>query len=626
MRSARAVVICGYPPRYVFIPLFIILASAFLMLAGCNDDSVLDPGGCGDDCPDEPVCSDTLPSVQIECPPADAILQYPPEFPIVLSIENPAATAGLRYLLTKIGWGEDDGIVKLNEHPEEFEGLWSDWEKPAYNGKKIHIGADEPLDRNYRYLFAVQLVDSCGQMDTLFTHEKNARQFIVFEKYPLLTVAGKMLGSCDFWGTYQHPEPIFVPPGVPLAFRWGARKTWDYSCTNIEYRYGWDVQNLDDDDAWTKGWNPRLYQSFERPFYSGVHVLYIEAREDYNRITRARIEIEIMPFRADRDLLWVDDWFLGDAPLPNMMLPTEEIHDEFWTGLCSRVPGFNPAIDIFPADELTTSLRGDPIPLEVLSRYKHVIWTYSNSREHVWKNTVPFSPEPLYSGFRPNFRPNTLALYLAGGGSVLTCGRSDLGGSALSATFADPPTFPASVLDEYVSNGILGSDPGKYSMAWDDYYVTVVDKVIGTFKTGEGMPSRRLDQDALRMIVEPDPGSHPDLPDTLALWEEVTKPGMFFDPMVRGFYYVEVYDPGYYMDVLGLRSRDCFTPMYLMRARNTRSPINMAAVALVATRPSCEDWGRIAYESYHFGVPLWFFDHDKVEQIIDYIFDQWDVK
>ena len=167
-------------------------------------------------------------------------------------------------------------------------------------------------------------------------------------------------------------------------------------------------------------------------------------------------------------------------------------------------------------------------------------------------------------------------------------------------------------------------------MVWDDYYVTVVDKVVGVFKTGEDYPddgsTRLLAYDALRMIVEADPGNHPDLPDTLTLWDEVTKPGMFFDPIVRGFYYVEVYDPEYYMDFLGQRSRDCFTPLYLMRARSTRSPIDFAAVALVATRPYCEDWGRITSESYHFGVPLWFFDHDKVEQIADYIFEQWEIR
>ena len=423
-------------PNYVFTSLFIIFAAACLLLAGCSDDTIVDPGGGGDS-EDEPVCSDTLPSVHIECPPADVVLNYPTEFPVILSIENHTAAAGLRYLLTRIGWGEDEGIVMLNEHPEEFEDLWSEWEKPTYGGKIIHIGADEPLTRPNRYLFAVQVMDSCGRMDTLFTHEKNARQFLVSDIYPLLTVTGEMLGTCDFWGTHQHPEPIFVPPGVPLAFMWGAQKTWTYSCTNLEYRYGWDVQNLDDEDAWTENWNPWLNQSFERPFYSGVHVLYIEAREDYNRITRARIEIEIMPFRADRDLLWIDDWALGDAINPNMMLPNEEMHDDFWIDLCSKVPGFDPAIDIFPADELLTSLQGDPIPLEVLSRYKHVIWTYSSSNENVWRNTIPFSPEPLYA----YFKPNTLALYLAGGGSVLTCGRSDWGGSALSATFADLSHF-----------------------------------------------------------------------------------------------------------------------------------------------------------------------------------------
>lgn len=619
-RRARAAVLDNIFPKYVFIPLFIIFAAACLLLAGCTDDTVTGPDNDGNGT-DDPVCSDSLPSVEIECPPADVVTAYPTTFPIVLSIEGHTAAAGIRHMLTKIGWEIDDGIEMLNENPEVFEDLWSDWETQTGWSKTIRVGEDEPLVLNQRYLFAVQVMDSCGRADSIFTHEKNARQFLTTRKYPHLTVLAKMLGTCDFWGTDQRPDPILVPSGVPLAFMWNAQKT--FGCMNMEYRYGWDLQNLDDDDAWLEGWKPNLMESFERSFYSGVHVLYIEAREDYNRITRARIEIEIIPFRMERDLLWVDDWTLPESPMPNMMLPCEEVHDEFWTNICSRVTGFDPVIDIFPADELISSLDDAPIPLEVLSRYKHVIWTYSNSVENVWQNTIPFDPVPYYSGFRPN----TLALYLAGGGSTLTFGRSDLSHSALASTFRSAHDMPASVLDEYESDGIAGTDPGRYSMAWDDYYVTVVDKVIARFKQGDDIPpvNRSIDFDAMMMAVEAGPDNHPGLPDTLTLWDEVTKPWMFFDPQQRGFVYVEVYDPQYYMDFRSLTSHECFSPLYLMRARSTRSPIDYAPIALTTTRRWCEHWDRPGYESYHFGFPLWFFDHDKIDQIMDYIFEQWGV-
>jgi hypothetical protein len=174
----------------------------------------------------------------------------------------------------------------------------------------------------------------------------------------------------------------------------------------------------------------------------------------------------------------------------------------------------------------------------------------------------------------------------------------------------------------------VANDQGRYSMAWNDYYVTVVDKVIGQFKTGEDYPDgsvRRLSADAMRSAYRHS-GVPGDLPETLDLWEEVTRPGMFFDIMVRGFYYVEAYDPEYYMNFRGLSSHDCFSPLYRMRARSTRSPLDHAAVALKVMRPECENIDDVIYDSYHFGIPLWFFDHEQVEQITDYIFEQWDIR
>ena len=456
-RRARAVVLDDIFPKCIFISLFIIFAAACFILAGCTDDEIVAPDDGNGDGPDDPVCNDSLPSIEILTPPAGAETHYPARVLFVWRAADRGMIASSRYLLTEVEQ-EDDAIAVLNNQPELFEDLWSEWEmlETEYNGTLI--GEDEPLMHGRDYLFAVQVMDSCGQKTGVFTHERNTRQFTAVMRYPVLSVMGTMLGSGSFSGTHHRPAPILVPPGVPLTFIWEAPNTFDWAGP-IEYRYGWDVQNLSDDDEWLYGWSPWRKQSFGRSFYSGVHVFYVEARDDAGTITRARIEIEIIPFQMDRDLLWVDDWTLGDY-MPNRMFPSETEHDEFWTGICSMAPGFDPVIDICPADEFYTTLGDDPLPLETLSRYKHVIWTYSNSSVNVWKNTIRFEPEPDKAPPPwpiiiqwPVFRPNTLALYLAGGGSVLTCGRGDLNDSALGSTFPISPDMPASVLDEYLSNG-----------------------------------------------------------------------------------------------------------------------------------------------------------------------------
>ena len=345
--------------------------------------------------------------------------------------------------------------------------------------------------------------------------------------------------------------------------------------------------------------------------------MYIEARCSAGTITRARIEIEIMPMKMDRDLLWVDDWVLGDYN-PSMYSPSEEVHDEFWTAICSRAPGFDPGRDILPLDEMYVAVGEAPLPLEVLSHYKHVIWTYGNSPANAWKNTIRFETESN------GFRPNTLALYLAGGGSALTCGRTDRPGGGLVEIFPQSPLLPASVLDEL--------DGGRYSMAHDDYYVTVIDKVSAQFKSGDAMPAvnRSLARDALYMAIEAGGGADLDFPDTLMLDETVTCSNCFFNPHDRGFTYVEVYDPAYYMDFIGARSHPCFTPIYTMWARSSRSPIHGAAIALKGAISghfsTCEPGRYAYYDSYHFGFPLWFMEHEKVEQIADEIFRAWEIR
>ena len=98
---------------------------------------------------------------------------------------------------------------------------------------------------------------------------------------------------------------------------------------------------------------------------------------------------------------------------------------------------------------------------------------------------------------------------------------------------------------------------------------------------------------------------------------------------------MEVYDPQYWLDFkLIFNSLNCFKPMYRMQARSTASPVDGQAVALIITKY------RKAYEadiaagvpvtilpadSFHFGFPLWFFNHDSVSQIMDEIFAEWQI-
>jgi hypothetical protein len=223
-------------------------------------------------------------------------------------------------------------------------------------------------------------------------------------------------------------------------------------------------------------------------------------------------------------------------------------------------------------------------------------------------------------------------MFLAAGGNALTCGNTGYYGG-LGAVFPEPVEYPASVLDD-IANFDYDMEYAKHSLAYDDYYVTVVDKVLGQWRMD--MPEdviRSLDRDAMRMAYQSGAIYYFNIPDTLTLWDGVTQPGMFFDPAERGFYYVEAYDPGYYMDHIMEYSHPCFTPLYRMKARSSLSPLDDAVIAMKVVQgmyaweyPRCEPGRFFPYDSYHFGIPLWFIDHGQAEQIADFVFAQWDIR
>jgi len=71
-----------------------------------------------------------------------------------------------------------------------------------------------------------------------------------------------------------------------------------------------------------------------------------------------------------------------------------------------------------------------------------------------------------------------------------------------------------------------------------------------------------------------------------------------------------------------------------MKARSTNSPLNNQAIGLIITkyRKSFEadiengmPVNILPADSFHFGFPLWFFEHDKVYQIMDEIFAEWQI-
>lgn len=519
-------------------------------------------------------------------------------------------------------------ILDLNLNPEWYEPLWGPWiwyRAPGDSGTSTILGDDEILELNHSHIFAVQAKDEAGAVTAVFNKDQNVRQFLVSPKQgPLLTITEPFLGGFKFLGTNLNPVQVELPPGIELNFCWSADAS-SYGGEIKSYRYGWDIQQLDDPTQWAVDPSPFIRCAAPRTWYSGVHTMYIEAVDTGNKITLGRIQVEIIPFSMERTLLLVDDWALGDSPLPNMMLPDEETHDNFWLDICSKDRAFIPSRDVFDC-RLNNNV---PPEMRVIGKYQNIIWSYGNSQDGALQLVIKFTPESMI-GESTTVLINYLSLFLLRGGHIWTSGRSDLSAGGLSVTFLIAPEFPAAL--KFDMTPAQNDTSGVNCMAYRDYCLSVIDKIIGTFQTGGEMPVRRLADDALgSCVLDPDDvvnAQYPGLPSDLTLSEDVTQPGMFFDPMERGFYYVEAYDPAYWIETRQINQQSCFHPMYRMKTRSTRSALNNTTVAVWLDKYSeVEPVGAglpaKAARSVHFGFPLWFFRPTAVDSIANVVFEEW---
>lgn len=552
----------------------------------------------------------------------------------------------IRYLWTQVlnkdGVYQPDFLIidDMNENPQDYEEFWGPWihyRADGDSGRTTILGDDEILEINRSHIFALQAKDDAGAVTATFVRDRNVRQFLVsFKTGPLLTVTEPFLGGFQFLGPDMNFVQKDLPPGVELNFKWSATAE-DYGGEIQSYRYGWDVQQLDDPTEWDVNPSPFITAAEPKTFFSGIHNFLVEVVDNGQRLTYGKVQVNIIPFSMDKNLLWVDDYPLG-APIPVKTDPGEEEHDEFWTEICGRTIDFRPDRDIYDV----ASANNEIPKMRLIGQYANIVWTYSSSITTAWGNLIKFTPESQV-GTGAQLRVNFLALFLAKGGHLMTSGRADRAGGGLIEAFQSDPLLPVSL--KFDMAGTSSEDTsGVNSMPYRDYCVSIIDKVAGQFRSGDEMApgyTRSLDNDGVRFLTkwdeDPDENAilaYPEFPETLDLSDEVTCPTCFFDPSDRGFSYMEVYDPDYWKVFKQITSQSCFHPMYRMKALSTKSAVHDQPVALILTKYREKFEADIAAgkpvdvlpaNSFHFGFPLWFFDHDKVDAIVDAIFREWEI-
>jgi hypothetical protein len=602
-----------------FLPPLLLLAAA-----GCAGDRTV--------IPDQP---DPEPSVTIVSPPwSQTIPRYLAVVRLRWTDSGEWPARAVRYFASEARdtTGAYDPLfdiaADLSANPQRYDTLWSAWiaaDAPGDSAFSTLIGDDEQLPLQRLCWFAVQARDRKGNVTRLFDTRTNIRSFIRgTSPGPILYVAEPVLAAFQFLGTSLNPETRRLPPGIPLRFRWKALADRNWSEVT-GYRFGWDLPDL---PSWDATFEPDLLEAPETSFSAGVHTLVVEARDLTGAISRGRITVEIVPWAMDRALLWIDDYYATEAAVPDWSAPRESDHDAFWTGLCSKAPGFDPARDIFD-----THARGRAPTVDELGRYRHIVWTYSPSSANQWSSVMRFVPESLIGSIRYG-SPNLVSIFLQAGGAAWTLGRSDGGGGLAASIEQGSRAFPLDIACE-----IAGPDPGcadrsgAMTLAYEGYCVSVVDKVSGQLRTDDRMPVRRLARyDVMLSAVRADDdirtAACAGLPERLELRDEVAAAGSYFCTdstcVPGGFTYVEVYDPEYWLRAAWIGSRHCFHPLYRMRAADPASALDGQAVAIWVT--GFERRGAPAPPSVHFGFPLWFFRPSSADSIADVVFSTWGIR
>ena len=539
-----------------------------------------------------------------------------------------------------------DIVLDLNENPWRYEKDWRPWisyHAPGDSGRSTWLGDDELLELSKAHVFAVQAKDEAGAVTAIFTRGVNIRQFIVsVTAAPLLTVTEPFLGGFRFRGDNAKREKRDLPPGVELNFHWYGDAT-SYGGEIKCYQYGWDVADLNNPSDWASDCSP-YNKGCRAIWYSGVHTLYVRCLDNSNSETLGQIEISIVPFTMDRNLLWVDDLLSSNDFLQEYyMFPREDEHDNFWLGHCRRAIGFDPARDVY--DAAGGGYNSAPPKISLIGRYKNIIWTFNSALGSTCiDNVIQFTPESRLSESAVPL--NFLPIFLAKGGHLLTEGMSEksAGLAVILPTMEAPRAFPLNIKCELLGNsdGCEGDTSGVNSYAYKDYCVTMLDKIDGSIRSDSDMPLRKVrNYDCMYpgcvKAIDAWHDSVPGMPSVLNLWSEVVFGNRYFAPnppandnRPGGFTPVEVYDPAYWMSRNSVSSQGCFHPMYRMKTSNAGSKLNNQTVAIWVTKyahvvPEVVSGVAVAAPSAHFGFELWFFDRAQVKTIIDTMFREWQI-
>lgn len=354
-------------------------------------------------------------------------------------------------------WSETVEYVRNNMDAPE----WSDWKYYKAPGDSGRVWTSPPLEYG-PYIFAVQVKDEAGAVNPVFDEDRNVRRILVSQRSngPVLTVFNKYIGTMRTSSPDAPLQIIDLPAKVPMTFRFCADAK-SYGGVVSGYRYGWDIQDLNDPEQWDISYTPFVSDddcadSPPRTFEFDSHTFHVEVIDNSGYTSRIGVRVNIVPFTMRKSLLFVDDW-VENSPgfgLTAGGLPSDAEHDAFWVEMLDDLEGFDPAVDVMELD--------DDLPINVLADYRTVIWNataaYNGTTGSSINDVIRFvDPDIPQTGGKTS--PNVLALFMAAGGHVLLTGEQVMTASVNRNSFSPAtPAYP--IIFRYELTG--DQDEGGY--------------------------------------------------------------------------------------------------------------------------------------------------------------------
>jgi hypothetical protein len=228
------------------------------------------------------------------------------------------------------------------------DSLWTEWRRFSADEDARTVSLPNQLARDAQgrrihYLLALQARDTAGAVSIDRTYSQQvANMYITENLSPSLLVRERFLGNRLFAGIGSSWTED-VAAGQEMAFTWSADVS-GYAGIVEGYRYGWDVADPNDpgDPAWVDlpGISAQFRRTQPRAFASGSHTLTIEVIDNSDQVTRALIQVNVVPVPApelQEPMLLIDDVFDRNSfswPGPDgAPLDRDAYRDDFWRGV-----------------------------------------------------------------------------------------------------------------------------------------------------------------------------------------------------------------------------------------------------------------------------------------------------